>query len=29
VRGRFDEIFAGHGGNFDQPVRIDCFGPAA
>jgi len=28
VRSRFDEIVAAHGGNFDQPVRIDCFGPA-
>jgi ubiquinone/menaquinone biosynthesis C-methylase UbiE len=29
VRRRFDETFAANGGNFDQPVRIDCFGPAA
>jgi len=29
VRARFDETFAAHGGVFDQPVRIDCFGPAA
>jgi SAM-dependent methyltransferase len=28
VRCRFDETFAAHGGRFDQPVRIDCFGPA-
>ena len=28
VRRRFDEIFAAHGDQFDQPVRIDCFGPA-
>ena len=28
VRRRFDETFAEHGGRFDQPVRIDCFGPA-
>ena len=27
VRGRFDEMYAAHGGRFDQPVRIDCFGP--
>jgi SAM-dependent methyltransferase len=27
VRGRFDETYATHGGRFDQPVRIDCFGP--
>jgi SAM-dependent methyltransferase len=27
VRRRFDEAFAAHGGRFDQPVRIDCFGP--
>jgi SAM-dependent methyltransferase len=27
VRRRFDETFAAHGGSFDQPVRIDCFGP--
>jgi ubiquinone/menaquinone biosynthesis C-methylase UbiE len=27
VRRRFDETFAAHGGRFDQPVRIDCFGP--
>jgi ubiquinone/menaquinone biosynthesis C-methylase UbiE len=29
VRRRFDEIYAANGGNFDQPVRIDCFGPEA
>jgi ubiquinone/menaquinone biosynthesis C-methylase UbiE len=29
VRQRFDETYAAHGGQFDQPVRIDCFGPAA
>ncbi len=28
VRGRFDETLAATGDNFDQPVRIDCFGPA-
>jgi SAM-dependent methyltransferase len=28
VRRRFDETCAVHGGKFDQPVRIDCFGPA-
>jgi hypothetical protein len=28
VRRRFDETLAAHGGRFDQPVRIDCFGPA-
>jgi ubiquinone/menaquinone biosynthesis C-methylase UbiE len=28
VRARFDETFAARGGVFDQPVRIDCFGPA-
>ena len=28
VRGRFAEMLAAHGGAFDQPVRIDCFGPA-
>ncbi len=27
VRRRFDETFAKYGGRFDQPVRIDCFGP--
>jgi SAM-dependent methyltransferase len=27
VRRRFDETYAAHGGRFDQPVRIDCFGP--
>jgi ubiquinone/menaquinone biosynthesis C-methylase UbiE len=27
VRSRFDETCAAHGGRFDQPVRIDCFGP--
>jgi ubiquinone/menaquinone biosynthesis C-methylase UbiE len=29
VRRRFDETYAASGGNFDQPVRIDCFGPGA
>jgi ubiquinone/menaquinone biosynthesis C-methylase UbiE len=29
VRQRFAEMLARHGGNLDQPVRIDCFGPAA
>jgi ubiquinone/menaquinone biosynthesis C-methylase UbiE len=29
VRQRFDETCATNAGNFDQPVRIDCFGPAA
>lgn len=29
VRRRFAEMLAAHGGNLDQPVRIDCFGPAA
>jgi len=29
VRRRFEETRAAHGGRFDQPVRIDCFGPAA
>jgi ubiquinone/menaquinone biosynthesis C-methylase UbiE len=29
VRRRFDETYAANGGNFDQPVRIDCFGPDA
>ena len=29
VRARFDETIAATGDNFDQPVRIDCFGPAA
>jgi ubiquinone/menaquinone biosynthesis C-methylase UbiE len=29
VRRRFDETHAANGGKFDQPVRIDCFGPAA
>ena len=29
VRRRFDETFAASGDKFDQPVRIDCFGPAA
>ena len=29
VRRRFDETFATSGDKFDQPVRIDCFGPAA
>jgi len=28
VRRRFDETLAAHGGAFDQPVRVDCFGPA-
>jgi ubiquinone/menaquinone biosynthesis C-methylase UbiE len=28
VRRRFDETFAASRGKFDQPVRIDCFGPA-
>ncbi len=28
VRRRFAETYAAHGGSFDQPVRIDCFGPA-
>jgi ubiquinone/menaquinone biosynthesis C-methylase UbiE len=28
VRRRFAETLAAHGGRFDQPVRIDCFGPA-
>ncbi len=28
VRRRFAETHAAHGGRFDQPVRIDCFGPA-
>lgn len=27
VRRRFDETFAANRGRFDQPVRIDCFGP--
>jgi ubiquinone/menaquinone biosynthesis C-methylase UbiE len=27
VRRRFDETCATSGGRFDQPVRIDCFGP--
>jgi len=27
VRSRFDQTYAAHGGRFDQPVRIDCFGP--
>lgn len=27
VRQRFAETHAAHGGQFDQPVRIDCFGP--
>ena len=27
VRDRFAETFAAHGGNFDQPVRIDYFCP--
>lgn len=25
VRGRFDEMFAQHGGNFDQPIRLNIF----
>lgn len=29
VRRRFDETFTANGGIFDQPVRINCFGPAA
>jgi ubiquinone/menaquinone biosynthesis C-methylase UbiE len=29
VRRRFAETLAAYGGAFDQPVRIDCFGPAA
>jgi ubiquinone/menaquinone biosynthesis C-methylase UbiE len=29
VRRRFDETFAASGDKFDQPVRIDCFGPAS
>lgn len=28
VRRRFDETYAVCGDKFDQPVRIDCFGPA-
>ena len=28
VRRRFDEADAKYRGSFDQPVRIDCFGPA-
>jgi ubiquinone/menaquinone biosynthesis C-methylase UbiE len=28
VRRRFEETHAANGGKFDQPVRIDCFGPA-
>jgi ubiquinone/menaquinone biosynthesis C-methylase UbiE len=28
VRSRFAETYAAYGGRFDQPVRIDCFGPA-
>jgi ubiquinone/menaquinone biosynthesis C-methylase UbiE len=28
VRRRFDETWAANGGKFDQPVRVDCFGPA-
>jgi SAM-dependent methyltransferase len=28
VRSRFDETHAAHGGRFDQPIRVDCFGPA-
>jgi SAM-dependent methyltransferase len=27
VRRRFDETYGADGGGFDQPVRIDCFGP--
>jgi len=27
VRRRFAETQAKTGGSFDQPVRIDCFGP--
>ena len=26
VRRRFAQANAAHGGRFDQPVRIDCFG---
>jgi ubiquinone/menaquinone biosynthesis C-methylase UbiE len=29
VRRRFEDTHAAHGGRFDQPVRIDCFGPAS
>ena len=29
VRRRFAETLAAYGGALDQPVRIDCFGPAA
>ncbi|MGO9631252.1 MAG: hypothetical protein ACLPXW_19985, partial [Xanthobacteraceae bacterium] len=29
VRRRFDETYAACGDKFDQPVRIDCFGPAS
>ncbi|MGO9047058.1 MAG: class I SAM-dependent methyltransferase [Xanthobacteraceae bacterium] len=29
VRRRFDETYAASGDKFDQPVRIDCFGPAS
>ena len=29
VRRRFDETCAVNGGKFDQPVRVDCFGPAS
>lgn len=28
VRARFAETLSAYGGKFDQPVRIDCFGPA-
>jgi SAM-dependent methyltransferase len=28
VRRRFAEVHAANGGRFDQPVQIDCFGPA-
>ena len=28
VRSRFDKTYVTHGGRFDQPVRVDCFGPA-
>ena len=29
VRARFAETLSVYGGKFDQPVRIDCFGPAS
>ena len=28
VRSRFAEMYATYGGRLDQPVRVDCFGPA-